>query len=111
MTTIAVRSGQIEGLDVAGDSTRHPGLVRAWRVKAVVVAADVLTIGIVLASAFTLPPSPPGQNPEGAGGQHFLPGAPSTPGWIAVFSPYRLYTARFIGNRLEEFHRVIHAVG
>jgi len=70
-----------------------------------------VTIALVMAGAFALRIYLPGQNPEGAGGQHFLLGAMSLPVWIAVFVHYRLYTARFIGSRLEEFRRLIHAIG
>jgi exopolysaccharide biosynthesis polyprenyl glycosylphosphotransferase len=33
------------------------------------------------------------------------------PVWIAVFAYYRLYAARFLTTRIEEFRRIIHAVG
>jgi len=37
-------------------------------------------------------------------------GALSMPIWVVVFSRYRLYRARFVASRIEEFGRVVHAV-
>ena len=104
---------------VAAPGTFEPGEVasaarRAFVQRTAKLLNGALDLGMVLlamVAALRLRSVRPGNSPEGAESQHLLLGALSLPVWLGFFLHYRLYTARHVATRLEEFRRVVHAVG
>ncbi|MCU1459936.1 MAG: putative undecaprenyl-phosphate glycosylphosphotransferase [Acidimicrobiales bacterium] len=80
-------------------------------VKSVLVGADLVTITLSMVLAYRLRAVAPGATPLTMRSQHLVLGALSLPAWAAIFGHYRLYSSRFLASRLEEFRRLIHAVG
>src|SRR5947209_4022445 len=64
-----------------------------------------------MALAFALRTLLPGHDPADAESRHLLLGVISLPVWVVVFSRYRLYSARHVSSRLDEFGRLAHAAG
>jgi len=104
---------ELTGADVAiavrGDVAR--ARVRArWLPKACTIAADcggvafASALAMLLATAF---------HREGlsAKAQYPLLMVPSLPLWIVIFSRYGLYRTRCIASSLDEFRRIVHAIG
>jgi exopolysaccharide biosynthesis polyprenyl glycosylphosphotransferase len=73
--------------------------------------ADAVTIALAMLAAWILRPVLPYAAPANAHIQHFVIAMLSLPLWLGVFAHYRLYSARRIATRLEEFRRIVHAVG
>src|SRR2546430_12248823 len=73
--------------------------------------ADLVTIAFTMLLAWILHPTLPGAAPFNAHLQHFAVAMGSLPVWIAIFAHYRLYSARKVATRLEEFRRLVHAIG
>jgi exopolysaccharide biosynthesis polyprenyl glycosylphosphotransferase len=91
-----------------GSQTRS---MPVWLTKTYLVGADLAAIAVATSLAFmtrrVLPESPI----ERLADHHLELAVLMLPVWIAVFGYYRLYAARFLTTRLEEFRRLIHAVG
>jgi exopolysaccharide biosynthesis polyprenyl glycosylphosphotransferase len=82
----------------------------AFQPKLVLMAADlsVIVAAIVLSYFLTLGPG----NGDSESARHFVGFAAMTlPIWIGIFARQRLYNTRFIGRRLDEFRRLVNAVG
>ncbi len=88
-----------------------PAPRRRWLPKLYIMAADVAAIVMAMALAYTLRSALRGWDATDWNSRHLLLGALSLPLWIGVFAHYGLYTARFLASRLDEFGRIIHAVG
>jgi exopolysaccharide biosynthesis polyprenyl glycosylphosphotransferase len=87
----------------------HP---RASRLPKIATAgADAITIVLAMITAYLLRGELPGNVPVSAESQHAVLGTLALPVWLGLFAHYRLYTARFIAHRMDEFRRLVHAVG
>ncbi len=76
--------------------------------KAFVVVADVIAIIVGMGAAyFALPYIPRATSPPAS--QAAPTALLSLPFWIGAFVHYRLYRARNVTSRLQEFQRVVHA--
>ena len=88
-------------------SVAHP----RWLPKACIVAADVAAIVLTMVLAYVVRSALKGWDATDRNSRHLLLGAVSLPFWVVLFSHYKLYTARFVTNRLDEFGRIMHAAG
>jgi exopolysaccharide biosynthesis polyprenyl glycosylphosphotransferase len=82
-----------------------------WLTKTYLVGADLSAIALATSVAFLLRRILPESTIEQAADHHLELAVVMLPVWIAVFAYYRLYAARFLTTRLEEFRRLIHAIG
>ena len=82
-----------------------------WVPKGCIVAADVAAIVATMGVAYLLGAALRGWDGGDRDSRHLLLGTLSLPVWLALFSYYKLYSARFVASRLDEFGRIIHAVG
>ncbi len=76
--------------------------------KSAVMLADAVAIVAAMLAALAMRSLLPGKDPISAAGMHMLLGLTSLPVWLAVFTHHRLYVARCITTRLEEWRRVVH---
>lgn len=89
----------------------QPRAYNTHLVKASVIAADLVSITIAMVASFSL--SRMFRGADGLAlhsGRHLLVGGVSLAVWAMVFSRYRLYSARCVSNRFDEFGRLLHAV-
>ena len=95
------------------DSSARPAprTTPSWVPKLGVIGADVVAIVVAMTLALALRTRLPGNDPTTHSGAHLLAGLLSIPVWLAIFAHYRLYSVRFLTSRLEEYRRVVHAVG
>lgn len=92
----------------------HPAPVghagRRWLPKACTAAADCVAVLVAAGVAILLSGVLRGQALDTAR-EHVLLTVLSLPLWVLVFFRYGLYRTRHITERLEEFRRIVHAVG
>ena len=82
----------------------------AFQPKLVLMAADLAVIVAAIVLTYFLTLGPADGNSESA--RLFVGFAAMTlPIWIGIFARQRLYNTRFIGRRLDEFRRLVNAVG
>jgi exopolysaccharide biosynthesis polyprenyl glycosylphosphotransferase len=81
-----------------------------WLPKACTVAADCVAVLVAAGVAILLSGVVRGQVLDTAR-EHLLPTVLSLPLCVLVFFRYGLYRTRHITERLEEFRRIVHAVG
>lgn len=90
-----------------------PSNTRAARprtLRAIVIVADQAAVTAGMLAAFGLSQYFYLAGGHRAGTTTLLFGGASLPLWWVVFTRYRLYNARCLGSRLDEFGRLIHAV-
>jgi exopolysaccharide biosynthesis polyprenyl glycosylphosphotransferase len=109
-TTLALQPQAPDSVAPRPVPPAQPTTRRTRAAKSALVGADFLAVLVSMVLAFALKHLLPGRDPAGARSQHVLLGALSLPAWLLLFHHYRLYSARYVGSRMEEFRRVIHAV-
>ncbi len=74
-----------------------------WLTKTYLVGADLAAITAAMSLAYLLRGTVPQAVTEHDAQHHLQLATLVLPIWIAIFSYYRLYSARFLTTRLEEF--------
>src|SRR4051812_341455 len=78
--------------------------------KLCVVAADFVAVSCAMLISFWLRSFVPGTESESVHTRHLTVALVSLPVWGICFSRYRLYRARNVASRYDEFVRISHAV-
>jgi exopolysaccharide biosynthesis polyprenyl glycosylphosphotransferase len=100
------------GYDASAGPTVQPLTRPQWHrhlPKVSLAAADLIMVVAAMVVAFVVKPILPGAKPAGAQDQYLLVGTVSLPVWLLAFARYRLYRARHVTSRLDEFTRIVHA--
>jgi exopolysaccharide biosynthesis polyprenyl glycosylphosphotransferase len=88
----------------------RPNRWRRHLPKAALVVADLAMIVLAMVLALLVKPLVPGATPTtGEQNQYFLVGLLSVPVWLLALTRYRLYRARNVASRSDEFVRIAHA--
>jgi len=77
--------------------------------KALLLLSDLVMVVLAMVLAFVLKPYVPGAKASGVRDEYLLVGALSVPVWLLAMARYRLYRARNVASRTDEFVRIIHA--
>jgi len=80
-------------------------------VKPLMATADTLAIALTMVLAWSLRIALAGEPAIAERARDLAVGCVSLPVWLATFAHYRLYTARAVTTRLDEFRRLVHAIG
>ncbi|MGE0794790.1 MAG: sugar transferase, partial [Acidimicrobiia bacterium] len=105
-------SERVAGLVERSKSMQSKGRsMPLWLTKAYLIGADLAAIALATSFAFGMRRILPESPDEQFANHHLQLAVLLLPVWIAIFAYYRLYAARFLTTRLEEFRRLIHAVG
>jgi exopolysaccharide biosynthesis polyprenyl glycosylphosphotransferase len=95
-------------LTVEGPSDPTPARVHAWKPKVFLMSADAAAVLVAAAGAawwLRHRSDIDGHSP----GRLWWVAVASVPVWLALFANQRLYNTRFIGRRIDEFHRIVNA--
>jgi exopolysaccharide biosynthesis polyprenyl glycosylphosphotransferase len=108
--------GLLEEVDARQDvAPEDPGTVgrrqARWTLKGATVAADMVAIACAMVLAFNVRLLTSDQSAAIARSRHPMILLASIPVWVAIFANYRLYTSRYLVRGVEEFRRLVHAVG
>jgi exopolysaccharide biosynthesis polyprenyl glycosylphosphotransferase len=82
-----------------------------WLTKSYLVGADLAAIALSLLLAYVSRRVLPESAEQPQIDLHAQLSVLMLPLWIGAFMYYRLYSVRFITTRVEEFRRIVHAVG
>jgi len=103
---------------VTGDATAGTSVLRvvrspaqAWRgAKGILFVADTVMAVVALVAAFSWYRAVPGPHPRPVLTEYVRLGLITLPIWPVCFCRNRLYAARFVTRRAEEYRRIVRAV-
>src|SRR5205085_491977 len=101
------------GVEKAPNPAVIDGLTeRPWRrhlPKICLGAADLGMIVVAMALAFVIKPLVPGSQAKNVETDYLILSVTSLPVWLFAIARYRLYRARNVASRSDEFVRILHA--